>query len=945
MNVTVPLFQIPVGNLTLSNQLSNSALGFKPTGDESMYGLHWYSNQFGSITRDSKKDFLLTKFSAIQAENGVAGIYASDESKDKERNDCTVQRQKFNYGFVSSKKQILQNPTNSGIQGGFNPDKFYFDFFGYKGYFTFDNYGNPLVFCENGKLKVLIPSADSSKCYWVNSPIDFQNKNITEIKMIDDKGNTFYFGGTYDDLEVNYSQYNFSGIYYNPFFQSNSSFYSGSRANYIISWFLKKVELNNGDIIEAQYKHGNSDIYNSFTQESLVNQNSSFPTDYPTSAQREAANVEVSSSYEILPSSNDLLLHFTIKNETKRAILENIKIIGKDITINYNYFRDSNRLLHISKINLTYFGKSEDIIFNQTALGGQNYRYFLTSLSTNGKLYSFDYYNTENLPDKKLKGINDFGFWNGTNFKGAGNSNTVLDVTLLKKIIYPSKGYTIFNREKADVSKRNLGGVIDYELASTNASMSRIANKIEFDGSKEYITNYTYTLNNGKSSGILDFTIIQGKIRNQAIKYSQVQENIVNKGEVDYFYTDLLTNPDDNSIKKFTASNGSNSLYFNDENNREYQQGKLIKKTIYDSNNNLLKEHQYEYQSFLRPENELADLSGTGCSTCKVSDDNYYVLTDIDRSYNQNHAVTRYEPVIPYLLNKEKVIEYLEGKQISTETNIKYRESNLWWHPYPVQIENNTTTGTSIKKYLYAYDLFAGNCRHGACPVNENIVGGQYPTYASMYNSNIMFPLIEISKNEYNKYSLQENLFYAPPFVPKKVRQSKLDATLDFTNYNITVDKTVNGTSYDLLDNKANYLQTTDKSDVSTVIIYGYKQTLPIAKITGVTYTQLMQILGQPSGPNDYLNLDIVTKSDSDIDAASEQNLINALNILRSNVLLKDYPITTYTYNPLIGVTSITPPSGIREVYLYDSANRLKEIREDNATGKILKEFKYNYKQ
>ena len=68
------------------------------------------------------------------------------------------------------------------------------------------------------------------------------------------------------------------------------------------------------------------------------------------------------------------------------------------------------------------------------------------------------------------------------------------------------------------------------------------------------------------------------------------------------------------------------------------------------------------------------------------------------------------------------------------------------------------------------------------------------------------------------------------------------------------------------------------------------------------------------------------------------------MSFVAKNSVLSNYSITTYTYDPLVGVTSITPPSGIREVYLYDTANRLKEIREDNATGKILKEFKYNYK-
>jgi YD repeat-containing protein len=58
--------------------------------------------------------------------------------------------------------------------------------------------------------------------------------------------------------------------------------------------------------------------------------------------------------------------------------------------------------------------------------------------------------------------------------------------------------------------------------------------------------------------------------------------------------------------------------------------------------------------------------------------------------------------------------------------------------------------------------------------------------------------------------------------------------------------------------------------------------------------------------------------------------------------ILADKLVTTYTYDPLIGVTSITPPSGIRESYIYDSANRLQKVIDVN--GKVLKEMKYNYK-
>nr|WP_314499912.1 hypothetical protein [uncultured Chryseobacterium sp.] len=139
---------------------------------------------------------------------------------------------------------------------------------------------------------------------------------------------------------------------------------------------------------------------------------------------------------------------------------------------------------------------------------------------------------------------------------------------------------------------------------------------------------------------------------------------------------------------------------------------------------------------------------------------------------------------------------------------------------------------------------------------------------------------------------------------------------------------------YDQYDSKGNLLQYTTKDGITTSIIWGYNTTQPITKITGATYAQVSSLASA-----------IIAASDADaLDPANEPALINALDAFRKNPDLAAYQITTYTYDPMIGVTGITPPSGIREVYLYDTANRLKEIRENNATGKILKEFKYNYK-
>lgn len=140
--------------------------------------------------------------------------------------------------------------------------------------------------------------------------------------------------------------------------------------------------------------------------------------------------------------------------------------------------------------------------------------------------------------------------------------------------------------------------------------------------------------------------------------------------------------------------------------------------------------------------------------------------------------------------------------------------------------------------------------------------------------------------------------------------------------------------TFDQYDDKGNLLQYTSKSGISTTIIWGYNKTQPIAQVVGAKYADI--------GSN-ALVAAIVAASNADVDAATEQALITALDNLRKDAAMAGYQISTYTYDPLIGVTSITPPSGIREYYHYDAANRLDKVTDVN--GNILKEYQYHYKQ
>ncbi len=52
--------------------------------------------------------------------------------------------------------------------------------------------------------------------------------------------------------------------------------------------------------------------------------------------------------------------------------------------------------------------------------------------------------------------------------------------------------------------------------------------------------------------------------------------------------------------------------------------------------------------------------------------------------------------------------------------------------------------------------------------------------------------------------------------------------------------------------------------------------------------------------------------------------------------------VSTYTYDPLIGITSMTDPKGYTMYYTYDDLNRLKTIKDQQ--GNILSENEYHYK-
>ncbi len=128
---------------------------------------------------------------------------------------------------------------------------------------------------------------------------------------------------------------------------------------------------------------------------------------------------------------------------------------------------------------------------------------------------------------------------------------------------------------------------------------------------------------------------------------------------------------------------------------------------------------------------------------------------------------------------------------------------------------------------------------------------------------------------------------------------------------------------YHNYDNKGNPLEISKADGKHIFYIWGYDQTQPIAKIEGLD------------------TLPIATTNFQSLDYSNEQTVLAALATLRA-AIPDNAMITTMTYKPLIGLSTITDPKGDMQYYFYDNFNRLQYVKD--AAGNILSENQYHYR-
>lgn len=120
-----------------------------------------------------------------------------------------------------------------------------------------------------------------------------------------------------------------------------------------------------------------------------------------------------------------------------------------------------------------------------------------------------------------------------------------------------------------------------------------------------------------------------------------------------------------------------------------------------------------------------------------------------------------------------------------------------------------------------------------------------------------------------------------------------------------------------------NLVQLIKKDGVIHSYLWGYHSKYPVAKISNATYAEAKAIITNQA------------LLDAPADDAALRNYLNSLRSITKAL------VSTYTYDPVVGITSETDPRGKTIYYLYDKLNRLVLIRDQD--DNIIKKIDYQY--
>ncbi len=517
---------------------------------------------------------------------------------------------------------------------------------------------------------------------------------------------------------------------------------------------------------------------------------------------------------------------------------------------------------------------------------------------------------------------------------------------LLKKITFPTGGYSEFEYENhkflllgqeytaggARIKKQKLNDgngnerTLTYEYTENNMSSGYI------NGLPVY--GYPWAYDQTKSSNNVSFITFdknKGGIEltdGAFIGYSRVLEKEQGNGTKEYFFHSPKNFPNENDFYAggghgMNMENLSTCINILHQNSafpnvnfidNDIRRNKLYLEKTHNESNNLLIEKSYLYDYKLFSELNL----------------NYQTVLDFyfvgsaaaPEPYNYNLRYASKIRTERSLLSETITKEYTPSGILETMQKYIYDET----FPLVKQSKTNDSNGNELHiEYKYSPDL------QGQRPFLDFLVAENRiaePVQTKTYNSTQTNPL-----------SIQETVyadFHPSPYIfqvlPKYVFAKK---NSDVLNYSPTGNDLK--ITYDKYDIQGNLTQYTLADGIPVMIVWGYGLERDNGLLIGGPYP-VAKIENPPTNDSD-LGGFIYNLKNSSLSETDEWEIENTIRLMRSTY--PDSMITGYTYDPLIGITTIIQPNGQKETYEYDASGRLMQVKDHN--GKVIKKIDYNY--
>ncbi|GEM_PF-4660453 len=195
--------------------------------------------------------------------------------------------------------------------------------------------------------------------------------------------------------------------------------------------------------------------------------------------------------------------------------------------------------------------------------------------------------------------------------------------------------------------------------------------------------------------------------------------------------------------------------------------------------------------------------------------------------------------------------------------------------------------------------------------------------------------LLSIKRTNYTQWGLQN---FVKPLTVESLKGT----------YNATTNPLKERVEYHLYNDEGKPVEVSQTDGPHIYYIWGYNKKYPIAKIENFSYADAIAVQSKISDAVNTSNsendrtMDVIAANGNVSYFGQEGLLRQKLADLRNDPALDDAQITTYTYDLLIGITSVTDTRGYTTYYEYDDFNRLKHVKDAN--GNILSENEYNYK-